>query len=83
MARATSSLPVPVSPCTSTVKLDSATWPTCWITWAIAGLPPMRSLSELPCPWRFSSSMRERSWLRSTARSSVRVSSSTSNGLVR
>ncbi len=59
MARATSSLPVPVSPWTSTVKFDSATWVTCWITCAIAGLPPMRSASELPCPSRFSSSMRE------------------------
>ena len=47
MARATSSLPVPLSPCTSTVLLVAATVRiTCFSLW-MAGLLPMMLSSEL------------------------------------
>jgi len=58
IARATRSFRVPVSPWMSTVNVDRATWPTCWITRWISGLRPMRSASDTPSPWRSSSSTR-------------------------
>ncbi len=84
MARATSSLPVPDSPVTSTVASETATLAIMSSTWRMAGELPTRgggapSTSRLALRRRFSS-RRERC---SRARSTSSDSSSGSKGLTR
>ena len=81
IARATSSLPVPDSPTTSTVALVGATRATSLYTSSMRGLLPSISASRAASPGvalRFSAARR----LRSSARVTVSRSSSTLNGLL-
>ena len=82
MARATISLPVPLSPVSRMVALLSRTESTAWSTWRNAGLSPTR-LSNCACS---SSSARMRALSRMMSRNcralaTVMSSSSMSNGL--
>ena len=84
MARATISLPVPLSPVMSTVQLVGAHWAISRYTACICGLPPTMFSKRYLEPAsvlraRFS---RSRRW-RSSARSTTSLSSSGSKGLER
>ena len=83
-ARATSSLPTPVSPWTSTVKFEAATCRIRRTTLCMPALPPSSDPSALPPP-----TLRRRlsiccsSSERSSARCTMTISSSVLTGLVR
>jgi len=84
MARATSSLPVPVSPSSSTVEEVGATWAMVMSRLAMAGLLPTRSggASRSLRRWRRSSTSRRRR-LDSTALAVSARTSSRLSGLAR
>ena len=84
IARAASSLPVPVSPVISTVLRVGPTWRSSSNTGCIAGAAPIswpKPLSWAACSRRKRFSRREREW--SSARRTTISSASTSNGFCR
>ena len=83
IARAISSLPVPLSPEINTLLLVSATLRTISNTFRIGSLSPMIWVGDGPAPSRFSSMFSVESRRFSSAFRTISCTSSTWNGFVR